>query len=170
MLQQDQKAKFTPELKSPSVKMPFDGCSQEDYALKLVEEYKAAGIPAGNVWAQSFNLDDVLYWINNKPAFGKQAIYLDGCYSSGIDSNDLATFRPSMEDFKDMSVGYIAPPMWMLVTVEGGGFVPSAYTKSAKAVGLTYHLDTRTLRPTAKWRRLVLSVHQRDDEQQRCDA
>ena len=72
LLQQDQKAKFTPELKSPSVKMPFDGFTQEDYSLKLVEEYKAAGIPAGDVWAQSFNLDDVLNWIKNKPAFGSR--------------------------------------------------------------------------------------------------
>ena len=69
-----------------------------------------------------------------------------------------------------LGVGYIAPPLWMLVTVEGGEFVPSACTKSAKAAGLTDHLDTWTLRPTADWRRLVLSVHQRDDEQQRRDA
>ena len=38
-------AKFTPELKSPAVKMPYDGFTQEDYAQKLIDEYKAAGVP-----------------------------------------------------------------------------------------------------------------------------
>jgi len=35
--------KMTPELKSPSVTMPFDGFSQEMYAQKLIDELKAAG-------------------------------------------------------------------------------------------------------------------------------
>jgi glycerophosphoryl diester phosphodiesterase len=35
-----------------------------------------------------------------------------------------------------MGVNYIAPPMWMLVTAEGGEIVPSAYAKEAKAAGL----------------------------------
>ena len=39
-------AKFTPELNNPSVEMPFNGFSQEDYAQKLVDEYKAASIRA----------------------------------------------------------------------------------------------------------------------------
>ena len=42
-------AKFTPELKTPSVEMPFDGFTQADYAQKLIDEYKAAGIPASDV-------------------------------------------------------------------------------------------------------------------------
>ena len=69
-------AKFTPELKSPSVEMPFNGFSQQDYAQKLVDEYKAAGVPASDVWLQSFNRDDVLYWIEAEPDFGAQAVYL----------------------------------------------------------------------------------------------
>ena len=69
-------ADFTPELKAPSVEMPFDGFSQADHAQKLIDEYKAAGIPASDVWPQSFNLDDVLYWIENEPQCGAQAVYL----------------------------------------------------------------------------------------------
>jgi glycerophosphoryl diester phosphodiesterase len=38
-------AKFTPELKAPSVPMPFDGFTQEAYAQKMIDEYKAAGVP-----------------------------------------------------------------------------------------------------------------------------
>lgn len=130
-------AKFTPELKSPSVDMPFEGFSQEDYAQKLIDEYKAAGIPPSDVWAQSFNLDDVLYWIENEPAFGKQAVFLDSRYNvDGFDPMKPATFEPSMENLKDMGVNYIAPPTWMLVTEKNGRIVPSAYAEEAKKADL----------------------------------
>lgn len=130
-------AKFTPELKSPSVEMPFEDYSQEDYAQALIDEYKAAGIPASDVFAQSFNLDDVLYWIKAEPEFGKQAVFLDDSYNEeGFDHNDPSTFRRTMASLKEQGVNYIAPPMWMLVTEENGEIVPSAYAKEAKAAGL----------------------------------
>ncbi|WP_420556999.1 glycerophosphodiester phosphodiesterase family protein [Roseovarius sp.] len=130
-------AKFTPELKSPEVEMPHDGFSQEDYAQKLIDAYKAAGVPASDVWAQSFNLDDVLYWIENEPEFGAQAVYLDGRYDvEGFDYMDPATFEPSMQELADQGVNYIAPPMWMLVTLEGDEIVPSPYATAANEAGL----------------------------------
>ena len=130
-------AKFTPELKSPSVEMPFDGFSQEDYAQALIDEYKAAGIPASDVWAQSFNLDDVLYWIKAEPEFGKQAVFLDASYNiEGFNPNDSSTFPHDFAELHAKGVNYIAPPMWMLVAIEDGKIVPSAYTKAAKAAGL----------------------------------
>ena len=130
-------AKFTPELKTPSVEMPHNGFSQEDYAQKLVDEYKAAGIPASDVWLQSFNLDDVLYWIKAEPAFGAQAVYLDDSYNiEGFDPMDATTYPDSMQSLYDRGVRYIAPPMWMLVTVENGEIVPSTYAKEAQAAGL----------------------------------
>jgi glycerophosphoryl diester phosphodiesterase len=130
-------AKFTPELKSPAVDMPFNGFSQHDYAQKMIDEYKAAGVPPEDVFAQSFNLDDVLYWIENEPEFGKQAVYLDGRYNvDGFDPMNPATFQPSMESLKAQGVNYIAPPIWMLVTVEDGKIVPSTYAKEAKKAGL----------------------------------
>ena len=48
--------KFTPELKEPGVPMPFDGFTEEAYAQKLIDEYKAAGIDAKDVFPQSFRL------------------------------------------------------------------------------------------------------------------
>jgi glycerophosphoryl diester phosphodiesterase len=135
-------AKFTPELKSASVDMPFNGFTQADYAQKLIDEYKAAGVPASDVWAQSFNLDDVKYWIENEPEFGAQAVYLDDRYEASdedegpIDPNDPATFKPTMQELADMGVNYIAPPLWMLVTLENGNIVPSAYADEAKSAGL----------------------------------
>ncbi|MDJ0834324.1 MAG: glycerophosphodiester phosphodiesterase family protein, partial [Gammaproteobacteria bacterium] len=73
--------KMTPELKSPSVDMPFQGdYNQRDYAQQMIDEYKQLGVPSHKVWAQSFNLEDVKYWIENEPEFGRQAVYLDGRY------------------------------------------------------------------------------------------
>lgn len=130
-------AKFTPELKAPSVEMPFDGFSQQDYAQKMIDEYKAAGVPASDVWAQSFNLDDVLYWIENEPEFGKQAVFLDGRYDSeSFDPMNADSWDPSMEELAEMGVRYIAPPMWVLVTTDGEEIVPSSYAEAAKAAGL----------------------------------
>ena len=119
-------AKFTPELKTPSVEMPFTGISQQDYAQKLVDEYKAAGIAASDVWLQSFNLEDVLYWIEAEPEFGAQAVYLMDEYNiEGYSPMDPATWPNTMEELKAMGVNYIAPPTWMLVTLEGEEIVPS---------------------------------------------
>lgn len=74
--------KMTPELKSPSVDMPFEGdYSQQDYAQQMINEYKQAGVKPRNVWVQSFSKEDILYWIENEPRFGRQAAYLDDEYS-----------------------------------------------------------------------------------------
>ncbi|WP_341365783.1 glycerophosphodiester phosphodiesterase family protein [Yoonia sp. BS5-3] len=130
-------AKFTPELKSPSVEMPHDGFSQEDYAQKLVDEYKAAGVPASDVWLQSFNLEDVLYWVENEPEFGAQAVYLMDEYNiEGYSPLDPATWPNTMEELKAMGINFIAPPLWMLITLEDGEMVPSALAVAAKEADL----------------------------------
>lgn len=129
--------KFTPELKTPSVEMPFDGFSQADYAQKLIDEYKAAGIPPSDVFVQSFLLEDVLYWIENEPEFGAQAVYLDDGYDNdGFDPMNPETWEHSMAELKAMGVNYIAPPLWVLLTSKDGEIVPSVYTTEAKAAGL----------------------------------
>lgn len=130
-------AKFTPELKTPTVDMPFNGFSQEDYAQKLVDEYKAAGVPASDVWLQSFNLEDVLYWIENEPEFGAQAVYLMDEYNiEGYSPMDPSTWPNTMDELKAMGVEYIAPPTWMLLTLENGEIVPSALANAANAAEL----------------------------------
>lgn len=130
-------AKFTPELKSPAVEMPFNDFSQEDYAQKLVDEYKAAGVPASDVWLQSFNMDDVLYWIENEPEFGAQAVYLMDQYNiDGYSPQDPATWPNSMEELKAMGINIIAPPTWMLLTLKDGEIVPSALALAAQQADL----------------------------------
>jgi glycerophosphoryl diester phosphodiesterase len=122
---------MTPELKAPSVAMPFDGFSQEDYAQKLIDEYKSAGVHPRNVWPQSFDIEDVRYWIGNEWQFGRQAVYLD-------DANTPADL-PSYADllgYKAEGINVVAPPTFALMTVDNGRIVPSEYAMNAKAAGL----------------------------------
>ncbi len=135
----DLNVKFTPELKAPSVEMPYEGdYTQQDYAQQLIDEYKQAGVKPRQVWAQSFNLDDVRYWIANEPRFGRQAVYLDGRYGdSSFDHTDPSTWSPNMEELVADGVEILAPPMWMLVGVDADGeIVPSEYAMQAKGAGL----------------------------------
>lgn len=131
-------AKMTPELKSPSVMMPFDGFTQEDYAQKMIDEYKSAGVKPEYVWAQSFNYSDILYWINNEPQFGEQAVYLDGRYDDpAFDHTDPTTWSPNMMEMAAAGINIVAPPMWMLVAVDSANnIVPSTYAMMAKNAGL----------------------------------
>jgi len=135
-------AKFTPELKSPSVDMPHDGFTQQDYAQKMIDEYKAAGISAKDVWPQSFNLNDVLYWIEAEPNFGAQAVYLVE-WHDGFDEQDPETWQQDFAALKAQGVNYLAPSMNMLVTPKDGDYTASAYAEAAREAGL--NLITWTL-------------------------
>ncbi len=131
--------KFTPELKEPSVGMPFDGdYTQEAYAQQMLDEYTVAGVDPADVYPQSFRHEDVLYWLKAAPEFGKQAVWLDDRYDiEGFDSNKPETFEPSMQELADLGVKIIAPPLFMLVTADADGtLTPSAYAKAAKEAGL----------------------------------
>lgn len=128
--------KHTPELKganrSANLQLESVFGSQANYAQAMINNYKSAGISPRKVWVQSFNKDDILYWIKNEPAFGRQAVYLD-------DANTPADV-PTAADLKSYAaqgIKIVAPPMWVLLAVDGTGkIVPSQYAKDAKAAGL----------------------------------
>lgn len=129
-------AKFTPELKDPAVEMPFNGFTMDDYAQKLIDEYKAAGIPASDVFAQSFNLDVIKYWVANEPEFGAQAVYLVEP-ADGWDGADPSTWEHSPADIAALGVKYLAPSFNMLLDVDADGkIVASDYAKAANDAGL----------------------------------
>ncbi|MCO7226912.1 glycerophosphodiester phosphodiesterase family protein [Pleionea sp. CnH1-48] len=132
------RVKMTPELKAPSVPMPYEGdYTQQDYAQQMIDEYRAAGVHPRKVFPQSFNVDDVRYWIENEPRFGRQAVYLDGRYSDpSFDHNEPSTWSPNMSELVADGVNIIAPPMWMLLDVKEGKIVPSTYAEEAKMAGL----------------------------------
>ena len=129
--------KMTPELKAPSVPMPYEGeFTQQQYAQKMIDEYKAAGVAPSDVFVQSFNPQDVIYWIGAEPEFGKQATLLEGRLR-GLDPENPETWQPSMESLYAQGLRYLAPPLWVLVKEgENGKPEPSAYAKAAKAAGL----------------------------------
>lgn len=89
-------------------------------------------MPPEDVWAQSFNIEDVLYWIQNEPAFGMQAVYLDDA-DSPADLPDAA----ELQGYAAQGINIVAPPLWALLALDAGGdVVPSRYARDAKAVGL----------------------------------
>ena len=124
--------KMTPELKTPVVAMPFDGFTQQAYAQKMIDEYKAAGIAPSRVYAQSFLKDDILYWIAHEPQFGKQAVYLD----DAAVVPDLPS-AAELKAYKAQGINIWAPPIWALLALDtANNIVPSQAAKDAKAAGL----------------------------------
>jgi glycerophosphoryl diester phosphodiesterase len=142
--------KHTPELKEgdpPRLLAVFGG--QEGYAQAMIDEFKAAGVDPRDVWPQSFNANDVLYWIRNEPRFGRQAVYLDD-----IDPT-VSPPRPrlSLEELralKQQGVRVIAPPMSALLSVDPNGEIaPSQYALDIKSLGfdiITWSFERGDLR------------------------
>lgn len=123
---------MTPELKSPVVTMPFEGFSQQDYAQKLLDEYRAARVPARRVWPQSFNQADVLYWVQRGGDYGRQAVFLD-------DANTVADLPSAAElrNYRSQGIRIVAPPTFALLAVDGQNrIMPSQYARDARAAGL----------------------------------
>ena len=130
--------KMTPELKTPSIPMPYDSdgdgvgdYSQADFAQQMIDEYKAAGVRPAEVFPQSFLIDDIRYWIAHEPQFGRQAVYLD-------DAETVAQL-PSAADllaYKAEGINIVAPPTFALLSASGSEIVPSQYALDAKAAGL----------------------------------
>lgn len=125
---------MTPELKEASVPMPFQGhYTQQAYAQQMIDEYKAAGVPAGRVWPQSFNVQDVYYWLEREPTFGRQAVAL-------ADLNvpaDVMAATAKLPLMKARGVRIVAPPIWTLVALDARQqIVPSAYARAIRREGM----------------------------------
>jgi glycerophosphoryl diester phosphodiesterase len=127
--------KHTPELKAGNpdrIRAVFG--SQANYAQKMIDEFKRAGVHPRDVFAQSFNLDDVLYWIRNEPHFGRQAVYLD-------DVDPGANIPPltaeELRQVRAQGVRIFAPPIPALLAVnELDEIVPSRYALDIRRAGL----------------------------------
>jgi glycerophosphoryl diester phosphodiesterase len=115
--------------------MPFEGdYTQAQFAQALVDDYKAAGVPADHVWPQSFSLDDVLYWVKHEPKFGKQAVYLD----ERVDTPEgYIEAVASLAGIAAQGVKIVAPPIPALLELDANQqLVPSDYADAANAAGL----------------------------------
>jgi glycerophosphoryl diester phosphodiesterase len=152
--------KHTPELKGgdPATIASIFG-SQKSYALKFSDELRAAGVKPRDVWPQSFNVDDVLVWIDNTE-YGKQAVYLLD-FNATDPVNDIViqapyNQMPRTEYFamlKKRGVRIVAPAMPALLAVDASGrIVPSQLAKDLKAWGfdiITWTFERSDLRQGA---------------------
>jgi glycerophosphoryl diester phosphodiesterase len=129
--------KHTPELKSgdPTRITQVFG-SQAAYAQKMIDTLVSEGVNPRDVWLQSFDLNDVLYWIKHAPAFGRQAVYLDDVDPTASPAIPRLTLA-ELQDLKKQGVRVFAPPMPALLAVSSNGeIVPSQYALDIKSVGL----------------------------------
>lgn len=145
--------KHTPELKegdAQRIMTVFGG--QENYAQRMIDEFKQAGVNPKDVFAQSFNKNDILYWIQHEPQFGRQAVYLDD-----IDPTAKPPLpRISLEELRELrraGVRIIAPPIFALLAVDANDrIVPSQYALDIKNTGfdiITWSFERADLRKGA---------------------
>lgn len=128
---------MTPELKGVDGAVGFgdSGLTLETYAAKMIQDYIDAGVSPKKVWPQSFGYEAIEYWLDEYPAYGRQAVFLD----SPADALSGNT-PPSVADFEalyDQGLRVIAVAMQNFVTLDANNnIVPSDYAKNAKAAGL----------------------------------
>ena len=130
--------KHTPELKGASNQDRVDAIfgGQAAYAQRFIDELKHAGVKPRDTWVQSFNKDDILYWIQNEPGFGKQAVYLDSIDPTTNPPIPRLTFA-ELKDLRKQGVRIIAPPMWALLDIDGNDeVVASEYAGDINNAGL----------------------------------
>jgi len=137
--------KHTPELKAGDAKtIAAVFGSQERYAQALIDELQANGVRPRDAWPQSFNPNDVLYWVRNT-AYGDQAVFLVD-YNTATDNivlfdtagKQLLTRDEQNAFFKQLrraGVKVVAPSFNALLTVQGDRIVPSVLAKDLRSLG-----------------------------------
>ena len=137
--------KHTPELKTgdaAAIAAVFG--SQEKYAQALINELQANGVRPKDAYPQSFNVNDVLYWVKNT-AYGDQAVYLVD-YNTATDTpvifdttgKQLLTRDEQnafLKSLRRSGVKIVAPSFNALLTVQGSQIVPSVFAKDLRAMG-----------------------------------
>jgi glycerophosphoryl diester phosphodiesterase len=121
--------RMIPELKEASVHLPFNGITRNELAQKLIDEYRAAGVPPTQVFVQSFERRDVDYWIAHEPDFGKQAMLLDNVV--------FAPRSRRLRSYKAAGINIWGPALpGVLALDDEGRIVPSRAARAARAAGL----------------------------------
>jgi glycerophosphoryl diester phosphodiesterase len=118
--------RMMPELKKPSVWGSF---TRERFAQRLIDEYRAAGVPPSDVFPQSFERRDVDYWIENEPEYGRQAMLLDNVV--------FAPRARRLRSYKAAGINIWGPALPGVLDVDAEGqIVPSRAARAARAAGL----------------------------------
>lgn len=153
-LNQELGVKHTPELKGATHQDRVDTIfgSQAGYARKFIDELKNADVDPKDAFVQSFNKEDILYWIKNEPAFGKQAVYLDSIDPT-VNPPIQRLSLDELKQLKKQGVQIFAPPMWALLAVNSAGeVVPSEYAMDIRKAGfdiITWSFERSDLRKGA---------------------
>jgi glycerophosphoryl diester phosphodiesterase len=158
-LNQELDVKHTPELKGAAHQDRVDAIfgGQNQYAQAFADTMRDAGVKPRDTWPQSFNVEDVLYWIDNTK-YGKQAVYLLD-YDSSVDDIVIQAPYDAMDRMayfqmlRDEGVNIVAPPVPALLAVNGNGeIVPSQLATDLKAKGfdiITWTFERSDLRQGA---------------------
>lgn len=125
---------MTPELKAfepPNDDPRFDRAAQ---SRRLFDTFRTAGVEPDRLYPQSFELDDIRRWRDIAPDYAPRAVWLDGRYrTQAIDPDDASSLTPAFDTLAELGVGYLAPPIWMLLTLdEQQRIVPSDYAIRAR--------------------------------------
>ena len=121
--------RMMPELKDASVRLPFNGITRDELAQKLIDEYRAAGVPPSDVFPQSFERRDVDYWIEREPEYGKQAMLLDNVV--------FAPRARRLRSYKAAGINIWGPALPGVLDLDDEGrIVPSRAARAARAAGL----------------------------------
>jgi glycerophosphoryl diester phosphodiesterase len=131
---------MAPELKEPSVRLPFNGVSREQLAQRVIDEYRAAGVAASDVLPQSFDRRDVEYWIRHEPDFGEHAVLLDN-----VSLPITAPRAGLLRRYKAAGINAWAPPLFVLLDLDADGrIVPSRTARAARGGGARHpRVDAR---------------------------
>ena len=155
--------KHTPELKAgdaDTINQVFG--SQEAYAQKFADVLEEEGVKPQDAFPQSFNVNDILYWIKNTK-YGKQAVFLvdyddvtnnillfDTTGKQLVDKADQLKF---FQELRTAKVNIVAPAMPALLAVDGSGaIVPSQLANDLKGLGfdiITWTFERADLRQGA---------------------
>ncbi len=150
--------KHTPELKggnAAQIAAVFGG--QIQYAKSLTDALADADVQPRDVWPQSFNVEDVLYWIDTTN-YGQQAVYLlhysdatnDILIQPPYDRMDRKKYFAMLEK---RGVRIVAPPVPALLAVDPSGrIVPSTLAMELRGMGfdiITWTLERSDLRQGA---------------------
>lgn len=154
--------KHTPELKAgdaQSIAAVFG--SQEKYAQKFADVLERARVKPRDAWPQSFNVNDVLYWLRHTQ-YGKQAVFLvdyDAARDNILLFNRNGERIEKREDqlrfferLRKAGVRIVAPAMPALLSVDGSRVVPSRFARDLKAMDfdiITWTFERADLRQGA---------------------
>jgi glycerophosphoryl diester phosphodiesterase len=155
--------KHTPELKegdASTIQQIFGG--QDKYAQAFIDVLQDEGVKPEDAFPQSFNVNDILYWVKNTK-YGKQAVFLvdyDDVANNIILRNtsgqllvDPAAQLAFFQELKQKGVRIVAPAMPALLTVNGSGqIVPSQLAANLKNLGfkiITWTFERADLRQGA---------------------